>query len=580
MINGFVENGGAIRIENGAAPVFRNCMIAHNNAVINGGAIYCAGGFFTQFYNCEMWQNNADLHGGAVYCTGASIGFEDCEITWNWCGTDGGAIYSTNGVPVFSGGRISYNSAGDDGGGLCIRDDSSSSLINCELANNEANGDGGHAYCYGSSYLSMAFCTMHGGNAPIGSGFSLRNDCHLGLIKCILAFGVNGVSINCDGGNEVGLSCSDVYGNEGGDWIGCIADQYPGNDNLWEDPLFCDPETGLFTLRSDSPCAEENNPACGQIGVNPVGCTFSPIVDGDVDPGYGAPKGSDSDTDGNGNDVMDVTDLHVIDDEDAWYFHFTVDADIETIDWGKYALYIDVTGDGQGATHDAWMRNVVVEDPHKPEYGIYTWVDGEDPYGPEKVQLWSWNGTSWDGPMTIEEAAMVGGRGSGIEWKVSKVSLGYPATFWCEVWSTSGDPVNAQDTINDPPEDWNAWDWETTAVLMCATRIDEDHPTDVDPLLEIEPTHFALRSIYPNPATNAATITFDLPEESRVELVLYDTSGRLVRRILDRVCAAGRTAKTWQLSEDGCRRLPAGIYFLKMETGRFNTSRKIILLGQ
>jgi len=64
-----------------------------------------------------------------------------------------------------------------------------------------------------------------------------------------------------------------VYGNAGGDWTGCIADQYGINGNISEDPLFCDAENGDFTIRDDySPCAPANNPECGLIGALGVDC--------------------------------------------------------------------------------------------------------------------------------------------------------------------------------------------------------------------------------------------------------------------------------------------------------------------
>ena len=70
------------------------------------------------------------------------------------------------------------------------------------------------------------------------------------------------------------LTCCNIFGNAGGDWVGVIADQFPGNGNLSEDPQFCavDPDSEEYwELQNDSPCGEESSP-CGQIGAWPVGC--------------------------------------------------------------------------------------------------------------------------------------------------------------------------------------------------------------------------------------------------------------------------------------------------------------------
>jgi hypothetical protein len=45
-----------------------------------------------------------------------------------------------------------------------------------------------------------------------------------------------------------------------------------GASDLFEDPQFCDIPNDDYSLRSTSPCAEENAPDCGQIGAFGVGC--------------------------------------------------------------------------------------------------------------------------------------------------------------------------------------------------------------------------------------------------------------------------------------------------------------------
>ena len=73
------------------------------------------------------------------------------------------------------------------------------------------------------------------------------------------------------------LTCCDIYGNAGGDWVGCIADQYGINGNISEDPLFCDLPGGDLHLNENSPCAAPQQPTCGQIGALGIGC-YSLVV--------------------------------------------------------------------------------------------------------------------------------------------------------------------------------------------------------------------------------------------------------------------------------------------------------------
>ena len=79
------------------------------------------------------------------------------------------------------------------------------------------------------------------------------------------------VAVTCDGTGTAELVCSDVYGNQGGDWVGCIAGQDGIDGNISEDPLFCDWQNRDLRLQEESPCAPEHNP-CGLVGFWTVGC--------------------------------------------------------------------------------------------------------------------------------------------------------------------------------------------------------------------------------------------------------------------------------------------------------------------
>jgi hypothetical protein len=46
----------------------------------------------------------------------------------------------------------------------------------------------------------------------------------------------------------------------------------PAETDVFGDPELCDPLMEDFELMATSPCAEENNPLCGQIGALGIGC--------------------------------------------------------------------------------------------------------------------------------------------------------------------------------------------------------------------------------------------------------------------------------------------------------------------
>jgi hypothetical protein len=89
----------------------------------------------------------------------------------------------------------------------------------------------------------------------------------------ILAFNQGGAAVYCYLNSATPqLACSDLFGNEYGDWVGTIEDQITKSGNLSEDPLFCSPGTGDFSIDASSPCAPSGAEGCGLIGAFDVGC--------------------------------------------------------------------------------------------------------------------------------------------------------------------------------------------------------------------------------------------------------------------------------------------------------------------
>lgn len=213
----------------------------------------------------------------------------------------------------------------------------------------------------------------------------------------------------------------------------------------------------------------------------------TPTIDGALtgDTGiYNAPEAQDGVDPPQGNAPMDLGDLYVANDATYWYFLFTVNGDLAAANWGKYILLIDTTNDLNGGTTDPWGRNIQVLDSHKPEFQVRSWVDGGGLYSAAKTQFWVWNqgAGTWSNPGPIAEAAMTTGSTTTLEWKIARAALGDPSTIWCEVATTAGGGSdNAQDTINDPAQDWNAVDWTTTAMLANSTQVALSSGVDTTP---------------------------------------------------------------------------------------------------
>ena len=163
----------------------------------------------------------------------------------------------------------------DFGGGLEIRNRSVVTVEYCTFTGNVANGAGG-AVGMDFSIIQMDFCTLSGNSAGFG-GAGIAGELPQGstVSNTMIVNSVSGSAFYYWDEQGITFSCCNIFGNAGGDWTGGIEDQYPGVDNLSEDPQFCagDPDSEEYwELQSDSPCAEGQSP-CGQIGAWPTGCS-------------------------------------------------------------------------------------------------------------------------------------------------------------------------------------------------------------------------------------------------------------------------------------------------------------------
>ncbi|MBZ0266639.1 T9SS type A sorting domain-containing protein [bacterium] len=82
----------------------------------------------------------------------------------------------------------------------------------------------------------------------------------------------------------------------------------------------------------------------------------------------------------------------------------------------------------------------------------------------------------------------------------------------------------------------------------------------------------------PNPLRSDTTVRFELPQEGPVALEVYDARGRRVRELWDGHRTAGTHTVRWDGLSTAGRRVPAGVYFLRVNTAEGGTSRKLTVI--
>jgi hypothetical protein len=91
-------------------------------------------------------------------------------------------------------------------------------------------------------------------------------------------------------------------------------------------------------------------------------------------------------------------------------------------------------------------------------------------------------------------------------------------------------------------------------------------------------SEFALEQNYPNPFNPSTTITFSIPKNSRVKLVVYDMLGNKVVTLIDDFKPAGSYRLTWYGSNDQGVKISSGSYFYRLETENFVDVKKMLML--
>ncbi len=82
----------------------------------------------------------------------------------------------------------------------------------------------------------------------------------------------------------------------------------------------------------------------------------------------------------------------------------------------------------------------------------------------------------------------------------------------------------------------------------------------------------------PNPFNPVTEIRFELARPQRVQVSVYDVTGRLVKVLANGQLGAGHHARLWQGRDSGGRQVPSGAYYVRLVTDHRVDHHKIMLL--
>lgn len=243
-----IECGGSVRMRSASGNA-ENCVVdcSGDGEPHRGFSFYGESNHLSIVDSITIINASAPSgDGAAVMCSGwTRVTLRGCRLSGNTA-LRGGAVAADSGSSVF--------------------------LSLCELSENAASR-GGAVYCADSSSIWLTKSTLACNSADEGSGVYV-SDGFLTVSYSILAFGEGGEAVRSYD-DSLRFLYNDIYGNEGGDWVGPLWGFLGVDGNVSVDPLFCDPAAGDYSIGENSPCLEPS--ACvpsylNHIGAHGVGC--------------------------------------------------------------------------------------------------------------------------------------------------------------------------------------------------------------------------------------------------------------------------------------------------------------------
>jgi len=96
--------------------------------------------------------------------------------------------------------------------------------------------------------------------------------------------------------------------------------------------------------------------------------------------------------------------------------------------------------------------------------------------------------------------------------------------------------------------------------------------------VKVIPGEFALHQNFPNPFNPSTEIRFDLPEEGKVYLAIYNLMGQKIRTLFSDNMTPGYHAILWDGTNDMGSHVSTGMYFYSIQSSEFQATKKMLFL--
>jgi len=249
-----------------------------------------------------------------------------------------------------------------------------------------------------------------------------------------------------------------------------------------------------------------------------------------------------------------------------------------------------------------------------PAYGVLRLgIDGTVVYGPTDTYLYSWDVSDAAAPVALDTLTV-----AGLERYAAPAVDGgrvYLARAGDYVYCLEGGRVRSID-VSDPatPTYYGGWTMLDHTFSAMAVSGRDLYVTGDDLLVQLRLTprtvfseftryldansaiavsgdHVlisegqdlalceTLNRYYDVESNQVTTISYDLPDQVTVDLNVYDVAGKLIKKLIAaQSTGAGRHEIAWNGHDETGRVVPAGVYFYRLDAGRYSETRRMALV--
>ncbi len=164
---------------------------------------------------------------------------------------------------------------------------------------------------------------------------------------------------------------------------------------------------------------------------------------------------------------------------------------------------------------------------------------------------------------------------SQVDSVLAVIDLGYTYLLMEE----NGDRSNYVGRYSNlKPNSWEEFE-ENRIQLMNGLFSVPETDQEEGPFIDIIPASVTLHRNYPNPFNPTTTISFSIPEESNVELTIFNIKGQKVKTLINSNLDDGNHSVVWNGDDESNEPISSGVYFYKLKVnGKTEATKKMLLL--